>query len=111
MKKSLIALIILVAFSFASCSTLVRINTPDAEGAIVKVNGERIGTTPTKAKLSDAIWEDYEVEVTMDGYKPYHGMLKKEFKVGTFIGGFFIWPLFLWVYGPAPIQNIYLDKN
>lgn len=93
----------------SSCSTMVRIDTPDVAGAEIKLNNEPLGAGPINRSLSDGVWETYNVEVTKDGYKPYYGELKKEIKVDTLIGGIFVWPLWLWVYGPEEVQNIYLE--
>ncbi len=61
--------------------------------------------------LSDGIWKNYDIVVEKDGYQTYRGRLKKEVKIGTFIGGFFLFPFWLWVYGPESYQNIYLEPE
>ena len=110
MKKYFIPVVlILLLFAMSACSTMVRIDTPNVSGANVKLNGEPIGKAPIEKSLSDALWEDYTVEVYKEGYQPYYGKLKKEIKVDTLIGGFFVWPLWLWVYGPEDQQKIYLE--
>lgn len=113
MKKSFgIILLLVLALVISSCSTMVRIDTPGVSGAEVRLNGEPLGVAPVKKNLSDAVWEKYTVEVKKDGYKTYYGELKKEIKIGTAIGGFFFaYPLWLWAYGPEPVQNIYLEKK
>ncbi|MDZ7821884.1 MAG: PEGA domain-containing protein [Candidatus Marinimicrobia bacterium] len=109
MKKTLLSFTLVITLLLTSCSTLVRIDTPNAPGATVKVDGKVWGNTPVEKELSDAIWETYPVEVTKEGYKPYQGELEKELKVGTFIGGFIIWPFWLWTYGPESYQEIDLE--
>lgn len=109
MKRTFISFIVAAAFLLASCSTLVRIDTPDAPGATVKLDGKVLGKTPLEKELSDAIWENYEVEIAKEGFKTYYGELEKELKVGTFIGGFLIWPFWLWTYGPESYQQIDLE--
>lgn len=99
------ALVILLT----SCSTMVRIETPGVEGAMIKINDKPMGKTPFKKSLSDAIWEEYNIEVTKEGYKTYYGRLEKEVKVGALVGGIIVWPFLLWVYGPEPFQEIYLE--
>ncbi|MBW6458791.1 MAG: PEGA domain-containing protein [FCB group bacterium] len=107
MKK--ISLIMAIAVLLTSCSTLVRIETPGIEGATIKINDQPVGKTPVKQSLSDAIWEEYDVEVSKEGYKTYYGRLRKEVKVGALVGGIIVWPFLLWVYGPEPFQTIYLE--
>ncbi|MEA2077610.1 MAG: PEGA domain-containing protein [Candidatus Marinimicrobia bacterium] len=112
MKSIKTACIILaIAVLFTSCSTMVRIETPDVPNASVKINGEPAGETPLEINLGDAIWEDYDVEIMKNGYQTYRGRLKKEVKIGSLVGGFFLFPFWLWVYGPEPYQNIYLEPE
>lgn len=105
-----IAIILAVAVLFTSCSTVVRIDTPDVPNASVKINGQPVGETPLTKTMSDAIWENYDVEIVKEGYQPYKAQLQKEIKVGALIGGIIVWPFLLWVYGPEPYQEIYLDS-
>ena len=105
------SIILAIAILFTSCSTMVRIETPDVPNASVKINGIPAGETPVRKNLSDAIWEEYNVEITKDGYQVYRGRLKKEVKVGALIGGIIVWPFLLWVYGPDPYQKVYLEPE
>ena len=112
MKIRLVAMVLLIAVFFSSCSTMVRIETPDVQDASVKIDGERMGSTPVVKKLSNGIWNNYEVVVEKEGYRTYRGPLKKEVKVGNLIGGLFLfWPGLLWVYGPNAYQYIELDPE
>ncbi len=108
--KKLLSLLLVAAIFLAGCATMVRIET-DVPGANVKINGQSVGTTPVVRNLSDAIWENFNVEIAKDGYKTFHGTLAKEFKVGALIGGLIMWPLLLWTYGPQPYQNFELEKQ
>jgi hypothetical protein len=104
-----LSMIMVLAILLMSCSTIVRIETPGVPDAIVKINDKPAGRTPVKKSLSDAIWEEYNVEVSKEGYKTYYGRLQKEVKVGALVGGIIVWPFLLWVYGPEPFQEIYLE--
>jgi hypothetical protein len=104
----LISLIFMVVLS--SCVTPVRIDS-DVPAADVFINGEKVGKTPTVVELSDFIFSNYDVVIEKEGYTPYYGSIRKEFKTGRFIWGFFgggiTWP---WVYGPKPYQTFYLNE-
>ncbi len=108
--RKFLALLLIAIVMLSSCSTLVRIetNVPDAT---VKIDGQVVGKTPLEVNLSDAIWEKYDVVIEKNGYAVIRSRLNKEFKVGTFIGGLFVWPLLLWTYGPEPNQNFELVKQ
>lgn len=111
MKRTLIALITIMAFVTMSCSTLVRIET-DIPGAEVRINNKEIGKTPLETKLSNDAFKTYRVEIAKEGYDTLHTDLDKEVKAGNLIAGLIIiWPLLLWCYGPAPYQHFDLDKN
>jgi hypothetical protein len=108
--RKVLALLLAAMVMLSSCSTLVRIETsvPDAT---VKLDGQIIGKTPLEVSLSDGIWEKYDVVIEKPGYAVIRSRLNREFKVGTFIGGLFVWPLLLWTYGPEPNQNFELTKQ
>jgi len=108
MKKVLaIALILLVLLT--SCSTMVAIRTTP-ENAKVKINGEVVGKTPTDQSLSNFDFNDYNLEISKDGYKTLNTSLQKEFKVGPFVLGLLLWwPELLWVYGPKSMYNFELE--
>ncbi len=108
--KRVIAVSLVLILIMSSCATLVRIET-DIPDAKVKLDGQSIGNTPVEKSLSDGIWENYDIVIEKDGYRTLRTRLNKEFKVGTFIGGLFLWPLLLWVYGPEPIQFFELEKQ
>lgn len=106
----LVSLVVLVVFS--SCVTPVRIDS-NAPGADVFINGKPVGKTPTIVELSDFVFSNYEIVLEKDGYTPYYGSIRKEFKTGRFIwggllGGFIPW---FWVYGPEPYQTFYLNEE
>jgi hypothetical protein len=108
--KQIVALLLVSVLLLSSCATLVRIET-NVPGAKLKLDGQTVGSTPVEKSLSDAIWENYDVVIEKDGYRVLRTRLNKEFKVGTFIGGLFLWPLLLWIYGPEPNQLFELEKE
>ena len=67
---SFIAGILLVVVC-ASCVTQTRVNfSTDVDGAEVFVDGEKIGTTPVQKKLSNVVWENPDILIKKEGYKP-----------------------------------------
>jgi hypothetical protein len=110
MKLKSLALMTIVMLLISSCSTMVRIDTPDVRGATVRLDGEKLGTAPIEKKLSNGIWNQYDVVIEKDGYRTYRAPLRKEVKVGNLIGGILLfWPGLLWVYGPQASQTIELE--
>jgi len=103
---SFVVLSMLIIGMFSSCvtSTNVRFET-DQPGALILVDGENIGTTPTKKKLSNAVWEDPDVIIKKEGFKDLHTGLDKEVKGVNLVFGIILWwPSLLWVYGPEKTQ-------
>ena len=94
---------VLVAVSVAVCTTLVRIESepPDAK---VYLNRQPSGTTPLSISLSNFIFNEYDISIEKEGFEDLESRLNKEFKVAPFVGGLFVWPLLLWVYGPEDYQ-------
>ena len=110
MKRTCIGLLV-VLLAVSGCSTLVLIET-DPPGAEVVLDGRYLGESPVERKLSNAVWEDYRVEIRMDGYRTTRARLDKEIKPGPAIGGFFFaWPMWLWAYGPEPYQYFRLIEE
>lgn len=107
--KRTIALLTLVAFLLAGCSTLVRIdsNAPDTR---VTINDEYVGKTPVQTSLSDDAFKTYSVKLESPGYRTLRTELRKELKVGTLIGSLLLfWPTLFWVYGPVANQSFELE--
>jgi hypothetical protein len=105
-----IALSISAAFFLTSCSTSVQI-TSEPQGADVQINGQSYGTTPVSLNLSDLDFTDYQLTLSKLGYQDRTVVLQKELKTGPFIGGFFIWPFWLWSYGPMESYNFQLTPK
>ncbi|MBR4986285.1 MAG: hypothetical protein IKY83_11180 [Proteobacteria bacterium] len=104
-KAAKLAVLFSLFTFFTACSTAVTFTSNRPQE--VKVNGMRVGTTPTTVSLSDAVWEDYNVVYTdLETGEETHFQATKEVKVGAVIGGIFLWPIFLWCYGPRAQQNV-----
>lgn len=106
-RASIIALSIGTALFLTSCSTSVQLTT-EPSGADVEINGQAYGKTPINVDLTDFDFTDYSVTMRMAGYQDKTVVLEKELKTGPFIGGFFIWPFWLWSYGPMDTYNFQL---
>lgn len=73
--RALIALLASVSVLTAGCSHTVTIDS-DPTGAEVRINGEKIGTTPVTYTEQTGWDKAYQLEVTKPGYKP----VKKEIR-------------------------------
>ena len=102
----MIALIVAVV----GCSTMVRIET-EPSGADVYVNDVKIGKSPVEQEYSNFVGNQYYVRIERKGYRTIRTKLDKEFKVGAFVGGLFIWPIWLWVWGPSEMQYCELERE
>lgn len=92
--------VILILAMLAGCATLTQINTEPLD-AQVWINQEPVGKSPVVWKLSDFILNRYQVMIKKDGYETFTTVLRKEFKVGAFVGGVFTSGImWLWVAGP-----------
>ncbi|MCL5267089.1 MAG: PEGA domain-containing protein [Bacteroidetes bacterium] len=107
MKTLTFALVIGAALFLTSCSTSVQLTT-EPSGADVEINGQAYGKTPLNLNLTDFDFTQYSVTMRMMGYQDKTVVLEKELKTGPFIGGFFIWPFWLWCYGPMDNYNFQL---
>jgi hypothetical protein len=109
---------ILILLFFSSCSTMMNVNAVDLNGreidqATVLVDGLNIGKTPNAmTKVSNAVWDETEIRVVAEGFRPTTKIADKEIKVGTLIIGLvLIWIPLLWVYGPKAQQTVVLTPE
>ena len=109
MAKKIIAALLAV-FVFAGCATVTTIRT-DPPGAKVYINEQPRGLTPYVEELSNFVFTTYNVRITLDGYDDFYGRLLKEAKVGAIVGGFIIFPAWLWAAGPQPNYFFELGKK
>lgn len=101
MKKSIhflstsIMIAVIVLLSGCASSTMIK-SVPS--GAKVYINGEPVGVTPYLYTDTKIIFSPINVDIIKDGYKPIYETFRRdeEFNAGTFIGGIFVWPLWLW---------------
>lgn len=106
--RRLLAAVIVIFL--AGCTTLVRIES-EPDDAKIYINGQPRGETPLSVELSNFAFNQYDIRLEKDGFEDVHARLAKEFKVGPFIGGLFLWPTLLWIYGPMDYQAFELDRE
>lgn len=110
MKRVQYFMAIVLALAVAGCATMSRIETtPD--GAVIYINKEKIGISPVQCKLSNFVGNSYYLEARKDGYKTLTLELNKEAKIGNIVAGLFIWPLFLWGWGPEGTYFFELEQK
>ena len=108
-----ISILIILAF-FSGCTTMMTVNAVDQMGlpidnATVLVDSENIGQTPdASVRVSNFVGGNTTIRVIAEGFHPRTTEANREFKVGPFIGGLFIWPVLLWVWGPRSVKNVML---
>ncbi len=102
-----ISIALIIFLSACASSTMIKSVPSDAD---VYINGEWVGKTPylyTDTKVSFSM---VMVDIVKEGYEPIYTMFRRdeEFNPGTFIGGFFIWPIWLWTLDYKPTRTYYL---
>jgi hypothetical protein len=101
-------IVILVASTLACSSTTVINSVPD--GAIVYLNGERVGPTPYTHSDKRIVGSSLRVVLKKDGYQEFSTVLRKneDANVGAIVGGVFLAFPFLWVMGYKPTHTFEL---
>lgn len=99
--------LVLVVFGCATMSQII--TTP--EKAEIYINKEKVGVSPVSVKLSNFVGNSYYLEAKKDGYQTFEAKLAKEAKIGNIIGGLFIWPLWLWGWGPEGTYLFELEQK
>lgn len=100
-----ISAILIIAIIFLSgCASSTMINSIPS-GAKVFINGQVVGTTPYLYQDTKVLGSVVNVDLVKEGYEPLYTSFRRteEFNIGTFIGGCFIWPFWLWTmdYNPT----------
>ncbi len=85
-------------------TTLIR-STP--EDANLYIDGSKVGTTPYTYSDTKIVGSVTRLRITKEGYENFEIIMKRdeELQVGPLIGGFFLWPVWLWVLGYRPERN------
>ncbi len=110
-RKLILSLpVVAASILLASCSTSVYISSEPA-GADVEINGQTMGRTPVTISLSDFDLSFYRLTLSKTGYRDKTVALQKELKPGAFIGGFIVWPFWLWCYGPMDTYRYRLEPS
>jgi hypothetical protein len=104
------AIAFVMSILLVGCSTSVLI-TSDPSGADVDINGQSYGQTPAEMTLSDFDLNVYHLTITKLGFRDKTATLQNELKAGPFLGGFVIWPFWLWCYGPQESYNFKLEPE
>jgi len=80
-----------------SCASSTMINSVP-QGAKVVIDGQSVGTTPYLYVDTKILGSVTTIDLLKDGYEPLYTTIRRseEFNLGTFIGGCFIWPVWLW---------------
>lgn len=99
---------LLILFGSCTSTTLITTDPPQAD---VYINGEYVGKSPVPYEDEKIIFSDNTVRITKEGYQEYYDFFSKneEPNVGAIIGGFFIWPVWLWAFEYKPEHHYKLQ--
>lgn len=91
------ALLMAVAIFLGSCASTTLIQSVPS-GAKVYIDGATVGTTPHPHTDKKIIFSSTSVILEKEGYESFAATIQRseEPNVGAIIGGFFIWPIWLW---------------
>lgn len=103
-KFTSLALAILVFFTSCMSTTIIQSEPP---GALVYINGEKMGKTPYFYSDEKIVGTVVHVKLQKEGYEDLTAAFSRteEVNVGALIGGLFIWLPLLWVMNYKPIHN------
>lgn len=102
--------IIVLSFLFQSCSSTTMITT-EPTGAKVYLNNIYVGETPFTLIDTKISTECTGVRLEKSSFETLNTVICKDeqVNVGAAIGGFFIWPIWLWVFEYYPQHNYILE--
>jgi len=110
MKKNLILKSTIVLFTaivfMSSCASSTMISSIPS-GAKVYINGESVGTTPYLHTDTKVVGSLINVDLIKEGYEPIYASFTRteQINTGALVGGFFIWPIWLWTMDYKPTHN------
>ena len=92
------ALFLFAALIFLSSCTSTTLIQSVPSGAKVTVDGERVVNTPYAHTDTKIVFSSTSVILEKEGYDPFATIIVKneEPNVGAIVGGFFVWPIWLW---------------
>ena len=96
MKRFAWAVLALGQFAACTGSTMIK-STPS--GALVYLDGEKVGTTPYNMVDKRIVGSSTNVELRLDGYQPTTAQIHRneELDVGALVGGIFVLIPLLWI--------------
>ncbi len=115
MKKiksySVVLLFIIALGTFFSSCTSTTMITSQPPGAKVFLNNSYVGKTPYSMTDNKLATSCTSISLRKNGYKPLQAMICKDEKinVGAAVGGFFVWPIWLWIYDYYPEHKYILQ--
>jgi len=109
-KAVLILMAAAIFLSSCASSTLIQ-SVPS--GAKVYIDGSVSGTTPHTHTDRKLIFSNTSVVLEKEGYKKLSTTITRSEKpnVGAIIGGFFIWPIWLWALDYKASRTFELEKE
>lgn len=104
-SKILMGLMAATIFLSSCVSTTLIQSVPS--GAKIYIDGETVGTTPHAHNDKKIIFSSTSVVLEKEGYEPFATTMTRneEPNVGAIIGGFFIWPIWLWALDYKPMRT------
>ncbi len=97
---------------FSSCASTTLITT-DPPGAEVYVNDEYLGESPVTYQDRKVALSQNVLRIKKDGYNEELTFFSRdeEPNVGAIIGGFFVFPLWLWALDYKPLHHYKLEPE
>jgi len=101
-------------FLLSSCVSTTTIKSVPP-GADVYIDGYKVGQTPYQYEDEKIVFSRTNLDIILEGYEPVYTYLVRdeEIDMGPVIGGFFFWPVWLWVLKYKPYRTFELvpDSN
>lgn len=106
--KTIFLLLSIALLSGCVSTTLIQSDPP---GAKLYLNGEFKGETPYTHVDEKIIFSTTQVKLSKEGYEDHYDYFTRDEQpnVGAIVGGFFIWPIWLWALDYYPERMYKLD--